>query len=132
MNPKLPKSLTLIGNNLPIRIVREWDEEQSLLAFGSYGRESELKDHHRQRRGDVTDLETYKIIIIRIFDRSSIKQLLQIVPRLHDNGIKVIVIVSSSAELRRLINELLNSHEYVKNKQRLTDRINIIFPNLLN
>ena len=123
---------TVTGNTLPIRIVREWNEEQSLLAFGSYGRASELEEHHRQRRGDVTDLETYKIIIIRIFNRWSIDQLLDIVPRLHDNGIKVIVLVSSSAELRRLINELLDSDKYEKYKQRLTDRINIMFPNLLN
>jgi DNA replication protein DnaC len=117
------------GNTEPIRIVRNWEEEQSLLAFGTYGRTRELQSYHRHHKGDVTDLEQYKIIIIRIYNLSR-DQLLNILPRLHDNGIKIIILVESLVELKKLIIKELDTSFYEPNKIKLINRLNIIFPNL--
>ncbi len=117
-------------NTEPIRIVRDWSEEQSLLVFGTYGRTRELQPYHRHHKGDVTDLERYKIIIIRIYDSNTSAQLLKILPRLHDNGIKIIILVESLVKLKELIIKELDDHFYKSYKIRLTNRLNIIFPNL--
>lgn len=123
---------TTTHNTEPIRIVRDWSEEQSLLSFGTYGREHELlKEHIQEKKGDVTDLEKYKIIIIRIYNSDTSEQLLIILPRLHDKGIKIIILVESLEKLRQLIVEKLTYSLYEPKKIRITNRLNIIFPNLM-
>lgn len=121
----------ITSNAEPIRIVKDWSEEQSLLAFKTYGRTRELQPHHMDNKGDVTDLEKYKIIIIRVYDNSMCDQLLKILPRLHDKGIKVIILVESLEKLRQLIVEKLTHSLYEPKKIRITNRLNIIFPNLM-
>ena len=122
----------ITNNTQPIRIVRDWFDEQSLLAFKKYDKVNELQSYHRQQyKGDVTDLEQYKFIIIRIHNKSTTNQLLKILPRMHDNGIKVIVLVSSYDYFKQLINLELNSYDLEKYKIRLIDRLNIIFPNII-
>ena len=121
---------TTTHNTEPIRIVRNWEEEQSLLVFGTYVRTMELKSYHRHHKGDVTDLEKYKIIIIRIYNSDTSEQLLKILPRLHDKGIKIIILVESLVKLKELIIKELDNHFYKPYKIRLTNRLNIIFPNL--
>ena len=119
------------SNNLPIKIVRKWDEEQSLLAFKEYGKVSELKPYHRQTyNGNINNLEEFKIIIMRIYDDSSSEQLLNILPRVHDNGIKIIILVTSHTKFKELLKYKLNSRSELKLK--LVNRINIIFPNILD
>ena len=121
----------ITGNKLPIRIVRDWDEEQSLSAFKEYGKVRNLTHVHRQMyKGDVTDLEKYKIIIISIFNYYSVEQLIRILPKIHDNGIKVIILVKSYDEFKKIIGNILDKYNYVKLKPKITDRLNIIFPNI--
>ena len=121
----------ITSNTEPIRIVKDWSEEQSFLAFGTYGKTRELQPDHRRNKGDVTDLEKYKIIIIRVYDGSTSDQLLKILPRLHDKGIKIIILVESLEKLRQLIVEKLTYSLYEPKKIRITNRLNIIFPNLM-
>ena len=122
---------TTTHNTEPIRIVKDWSEEQSFLAFGTYGKTRELQPDHIRNKGDVTDLEKYKIIIIRVYDGSTSDQLLKILPRLHDNGIKIIILVESLVKLKELIKKELTYSFYKPKEIRLTNRLNIIFPNLM-
>lgn len=113
----------------PIRIVRDWDSEQSLLAFKTYDKIKKLEPIHRQQyKGNVTDLEKYKIIIIRIYNSSSVTQLLENLPRLHDNGIKVIVLTKSTENFKKLINDYLKRKKEIE--QKITDRLRIILPEI--
>ena len=108
---------TTTHNTEPIRIVRDWSEEQSLLVFRTYGRERALlAEHRRDNKGDVTNLEQFKIIIIRIYDHDTSVQLLNILPRLHDKGIKIIILVESLDKLK----------EYQKKNPRLKLYVNKI------
>ncbi len=78
-------------------------------------------------------IEKFNIGIIYVSEQSSnsIKQLLHLVVKAHDKQMKIIIITDSidylKTELARKINNPLES----ENKQRLTDRVKIVLPQLL-
>ena len=93
----------ITNNKLPIRIVKIWPDK-------------------------VTDLMKYKIIMIKMYDYNSTLQLITILPEIHNNGIKVIVLAKSVDEFRKNIITQLNYNLPLKPK--LIDRLKIIFPNI--
>ena len=86
------------GNKLPVRIVKDYP---------------------------VTDLIEYKIIIISVNEYNKQAALIKILPEIHNNGIKVIVLAKTVEEFKKVILQQLNYN--LKLKPKLIDRLNTIF-----
>ena len=67
---------------------------------------------------------------MNIYNYSTAAQLITILPRLHDNSIKIIVI-SDFLNFQKLLDEQLLILDKSQ-KPRLTERLKIIFPNIFD
>jgi len=117
------------GNTEPIRIVRDWISEQNFQKYKNYEK-NEQKLFEEGFTGNVDDLINFKIIIMNIYNYSTAEQLIRILPRLHDNSIKIIVI-SDFLNFKKLLDEQLLILDKSL-KPRLTERLKIIFPNIFD
>jgi DNA replication protein DnaC len=95
------KYLRLTGKIDKILIVREWAQEQYKKKNGKYP-VGNFDQQMPEYSGIPSELEvsrpTIKIIIMHLFDIASFRQFLSIVPILHDNKIKIIILSPLSIE----------------------------------
>jgi DNA replication protein DnaC len=89
-------------NTLPIRIIKGYPDK-------------------------VTDLKKDKIIIISVDEYIKTVELIDILPEIHNNGIKVIVLTKSIKGFKNEITTVLNNSSNLPNKPRLIARLNTIF-----
>ena len=81
-------------------------------------------------KSNLTNIEDNKFIIMKVNDYNNADLLIKILPTIHDNGIKVIILTNSIDQFQKLILEQLQSYTVRPYVKRLTDRIKIIFPGL--
>lgn len=76
----------------------------------------------------VHDAHQYTVIVISVNDKTEVEQLLNLVQRVHDHGLKLVVTTFlNKKDLFELITQTVNSSPYEKDRERLTDRIKNLF-----
>jgi len=112
-----------------ILVVRSWAQEQYKKKYGRYPI-GEFDQRMPQHSGIPIELEvsipTIKIVIMHLFNRESFDQFLRIVPILHENKIKIIILSPLNIEQFKEIlkNEFRNIHTSFPGKEiRLISRV---------
>ena len=73
------------------------------------------------------DAYKYDAFVMKVTDSWECKQLLNLIPKIHDKGKQIVVVTDSQKKFGQLIKEQLSSDSYREEKQRLTDRIQHLF-----
>jgi hypothetical protein len=75
------------------------------------------------------DADQYDVFIIRVTSCSECKQLLNLIPHVHDAGKRLIVVAESPEQFSQLLGEIFRqSDSYGTDRQKLADRLIHLFP----
>ncbi len=80
----------------------------------------------------VNDADSYNTFIIKVTDKKSAAQLLNLLTKVHDNASKVVILTPKIDNFNKLINSVLNDpySSHSKNKDKLLSRLDALLGNI--
>lgn len=128
-NNYINKYLQLTGKTDEILVVRSWNQEQYKKKHGEYP-VGEFDQKMPEYSGIPSELEvpkpTVKIVIMHLFNNQTLEQFLKIVPILHDNKIKIIILSPLNIEkFRQMLKDKFSTMSIISpgSEIRLISRI---------
>jgi DNA replication protein DnaC len=79
----------------------------------------------------VHTAEEYNVVVIKVSITDEVEQLLHLIHKAHNYGIKCIIVTTSIYDLSQLLIEVLDSYSLKNEKPRLTERVNLLLPGIL-
>ena len=117
---------TITCNTTEFTIVKDWTLTQRFNRYGNYT--TVLTANDMQKSNGYPQILKDNYIIMVINEYSYANQFIKILPELHDNSNKIIILTRSVTNFKRLILSIIQDYLNEKNKLKLLARLNIMIP----
>ena len=117
---------TITGNTTEFTIVKDWTLTQRFNRYGNYT--TKLSPENMQKTNGYPQNLKDNYIIMVINEYSYASQFIKILPELHDNSNKIIILTRSITEFKKLILLVIGNYFNEKNKLKLLARLNLMIP----
>jgi len=117
---------TFTANTTEFTIVKDWTLTQRFNRYGNYTTKLSPKDMQDTNGYPQILKDNYIIMVINEYSYG--EQFIRILPELHDNSNKIIILTRSITEFKKLILLVIGNYLNEKNKLKLLARLNIMIP----